>query len=209
MDDRQRFGRHERLGRHPGAAGFSAGTGVYGQYYELPQSGSQSSMLALPDTDGNLGGHGVWQFRVSNGTITGIGGANDDTLTGTISGDFMDGGAGNDLMRGLGGNDFMYGRAGNDSLDGGAGNDFLDGGDGSDVAFYTAIAAPSPKDDLPAVPPAGAPASRCCVDSQRRRLGTACRRYAYGTDTLVNIERIQLADGSFILDVTGSQSVLV
>ncbi len=58
----------------------------------------------------------------------------------------MDGGAGNDLMRGLGGNDFMYGRAGNDSLDGGAGNDFydfLDGGDGSDVAFYTAIAAPS------------------------------------------------------------------
>ena len=197
------------LGGTPARAGFTAGTGIYGQYYELPQSGNQGGMLGLPDTDGNLGGHGVWQFRVSNGAINGIGGSGDDVLTGTLSGDFMDGGGGHDVMRGLGGNDFMYGRDGNDSLEGGSGDDFLDGGDGYDTAFYNAIPAPDGKDGQPAPAPSGlfrrdAVLTRNSDGSVKLADGTD-----YGVDTLVNIERIQLADGSFVFDVLGSESVLV
>ena len=48
------------LGGTAARAGYSAGDGV--NYYELPGSGIQASMLALPTTVGNTGQAGVWEF---------------------------------------------------------------------------------------------------------------------------------------------------
>lgn len=69
-----------------------------------------------------------------------VGGASDNTYTGTASGDWIYGGAGKDKLHGGDGNDHIYGDDdaatmtgfGNDDLYGDAGNDVLDGGDGSD-----------------------------------------------------------------------------
>jgi len=55
------------------SAGFSAGDGV--NFFELPQSGNQSAMLALPTTaapDGTLGAQtqtGIYIFQVRNGVV--------------------------------------------------------------------------------------------------------------------------------------------
>ena len=43
-------------------AGYSAGNGT--SYFELPQSGNQSAMLALAGTTGNTGLTGIWSWRV-------------------------------------------------------------------------------------------------------------------------------------------------
>ncbi|WP_319496835.1 nidogen-like domain-containing protein [uncultured Cohaesibacter sp.] len=48
-------------------AGYSAGNGS--DYYELPQSGSQSAILNLENTVGNTGTVGLWTFEVRNGEI--------------------------------------------------------------------------------------------------------------------------------------------
>ncbi|WP_129782222.1 hypothetical protein [Peristeroidobacter soli] len=62
-----------------------------------------------------------------------LGGAGNDTLTGTRGDDVLVGGAGTDVLRGGDGDDTLSGGLGNDTLEGGAGNDMLDGGDGIDV----------------------------------------------------------------------------
>ncbi len=85
-----------------------------------------------------------------------IGGAGDDTLTGTTANDALegragndtliggdgadelDGGEGRDLIDGGSGNDRIYGGAGEDRIEGGAGNDWLEGGAGADTYVYRA-----------------------------------------------------------------------
>ncbi len=54
------------LGGVTARAGYSSGTGTF---FELPQSGNESAMLALEDTPGNTGTEGLWQFSVVNGII--------------------------------------------------------------------------------------------------------------------------------------------
>jgi VCBS repeat-containing protein len=54
-------------GGSPARAGFSAGDGVH--YFELPQSGNQTQMLAVETATGNTGIAGVDVFQVSNGEI--------------------------------------------------------------------------------------------------------------------------------------------
>src|SRR5262249_25620117 len=51
----------------PARAGFSAGDGVH--YFELPQSGNQTQMLALETATGNTGIAGVDVFQVHNGNV--------------------------------------------------------------------------------------------------------------------------------------------
>jgi len=118
--------------------------------------------------------YGVEQMQFANGTIwtraqisyltsTGatlapgapiVGGAGNDTLTGTnqaeflfgdaasdtlVAGDGNDvlyGGAGNDAMQGQVGADTLYGEAGDDTHTGGTGNDLLSDGAGADVYVY-------------------------------------------------------------------------
>ena len=67
------------LGGTPARVGYSAGDGVH--YFELAQSGNQSALLDLANTDGNTGIAGVDHLVVRNGEV-GL------TSTGTI--DFSD-----------------------------------------------------------------------------------------------------------------------
>jgi Ca2+-binding RTX toxin-like protein len=59
------------------------------------------------------------------GSLTGVGNAGDNIISGY--------GVGDNTIYGLAGNDTLYGGLGNDYLNGGVGNDFLDGGVGNDV----------------------------------------------------------------------------
>jgi hypothetical protein len=67
------------LGGTVARAGYSAGDGVH--YLELPQSGSQPALLALPTTPGNTGIAGVDEFQVRNGEV----GPTTVTKSGTIN----------------------------------------------------------------------------------------------------------------------------
>src|SRR5207237_9526039 len=58
------------------------GDGVH--YLELPQSGNQSALLALPTTPGNTGIEGVDDFQVRNGIV------GPTTLTTSGTSDFSD-----------------------------------------------------------------------------------------------------------------------
>lgn len=62
-------GGEDGLGGQVAHAGFSAGNGA--DYFELPQSGSQSGMLGLEATMGNTGASGLWVFEVRNGIVAG------------------------------------------------------------------------------------------------------------------------------------------
>ncbi|CUH82521.1 nidogen-like domain-containing protein [Tropicibacter naphthalenivorans] len=57
------------LGGTPARAGWTAGTGVAGEFFELPQSGDESGILALDITGGNTGLTGIWEFQVRNGGV--------------------------------------------------------------------------------------------------------------------------------------------
>jgi len=67
------------LGGTPARAGYSAGDGVHA--FELPQSGNQTALLALPSTTGNSGIAGVDDFQVRSGVVE----PSDLTTTGTIN----------------------------------------------------------------------------------------------------------------------------
>jgi Ca2+-binding RTX toxin-like protein len=84
----------------------------------------------------------------ANDLVVVLGGAGEDTLTGSEFADVLDGNnnpaflANNiptgtdtdaDTLRGLGGDDQLFGRGGNDDLDGGAGNDRVNGNEGDDI----------------------------------------------------------------------------
>ena len=47
-------------------AGFTAGTGEEGSFFQLPQSGNREGMLRLDTTPGNTGEIGIWNFNVRN-----------------------------------------------------------------------------------------------------------------------------------------------
>ena len=67
------------LGGTTARAGYNAQDGVH--YFELPQSGNQAQMLALPDTPGNTGIPGVDVFSVRSGGVVSV----DLTDTGVIA----------------------------------------------------------------------------------------------------------------------------
>ncbi|WP_375454131.1 Ig-like domain-containing protein [uncultured Methylobacterium sp.] len=64
-------------------AGYAAGNGE--NFYELPQSGDATALLALPTIAGNTGIAGVYVFQVEKGAVTA-----DTTLRGTGTVDFSD-----------------------------------------------------------------------------------------------------------------------
>lgn len=55
------------LGGTVATAGFTSGNGV--DYYQLPTSGNQTSMLNLDVNDGNQGEQAVWEFLSEGGTV--------------------------------------------------------------------------------------------------------------------------------------------
>ena len=105
-----------------------------------------------------------------------------DVINGLGGNDIIYGGAGDDTLSGGDGNDVLYGGTGNDVLSGNAGNDFLDGGSGINTAVYSGTS----KNYTITVT-----SSSMTVQD---RVGTE------GTDTLVNMQKLQFADQT--LDAT-------
>ena len=113
------------------------------------------------------------------------GGNHNDNLHGNEIDNVIFGGPGGDYIYGAGGNDRLEGGQGNDNLSGGADNDALDGGLGLDVAHYSG--------------------ARADYGISRGTSTTVlARRSNEGTDTLVNVERLQFADGVLGLDLDGN-----
>ncbi|MFY7856369.1 MAG: calcium-binding protein [Rubrivivax sp.] len=100
------------------------------------------------------------------------------TLEGTAGSDRLDGSPLDDLLRG---------GAGNDVMNASAGNDWLSGGDGVDVARYDGR-----RDDYEI--------SRLPNGDWR----VTARHGSDGSDTLMDVERLQFADGAVALDVDGA-----
>lgn len=105
-----------------------------------------------------------------------------ENLTGSSHGDRLTGDAGRNVLRGLYGADTLIGGNGGDRLEGGASDDHLDGGWGWDYAIYAG------NHGAYAVSTLGAITTVSHIDGGRD-----------GTDTLVNIEVIQFADGLIYL----------
>ncbi len=103
---------------------------------------------------------------------------NDDppgqTYPGTAGPDSLSGGAGNDTLTGY---------AGNDTLTGGLGNDSIDGGTGLDTATY------STRHAAYAIHPAAGGWSVAGPD---------------GSDSLINVERLQFLDAHLAFDIDGN-----
>jgi Ca2+-binding RTX toxin-like protein len=83
----------------------------------------------------------------------------------------------NDQIFGDSGNDFLYGGAGNDTLTGGAGNDYLHGGPGTDTAIFT-----------------GGYSDYSIITGTSNSIVTDGAG-TDGTDILVQIEKMQFANG--------------
>lgn len=129
----------------------------------------------------------VWLDLGSGVTLDGRGG--DDFLSGSKSGDKLYGGDGADTIEGLDGNDYLYGGAGDDILIGGAGDDFIDGGAGYEMLTYNGV--------FETFAPV--------VENGQ----TVIHSDTDGTDTLVNIEKINFLDGSLIFDTDAVGAQLI
>lgn len=105
-----------------------------------------------------------------------------ESLTGSVHADELTGDHGRNVLRGLYGADRLFGNGGVDRLEGGGSDDFLDGGAGWDYAIFAG--------------------NRADYTVQRDGAVTLVDRIApggEGTDTLVNIEVLQFADGLLYL----------
>ena len=114
----------------------------------------------------------------SNSGVFRFGAASADNLNGTIR---------NDAIYGNGGNDSLFGNEGNDLITGGVGNDTIDGGGGIDTATYSANAASYTLSSLNLT-------TRISINGSD------------GTDSLINIERIQFKDKTLALDIGPGQN---
>lgn len=82
-------------------------------------------------------GYGITLSSVENV----VGGAGDDSITGSGEANKLYGNAGIDSLNGLDGNDLLEGGAGNDRLNGGLGDDTLNGGADNDTVTYAGATA--------------------------------------------------------------------
>jgi VCBS repeat-containing protein len=117
-------------------------------------------------------------MAILNGTIKA------DTINGTAAADRIFGDNGNDSINGGAGDDYIDGGNGSDMLSGGAGNDEIDGGNGQDTLLLAGNRA-----DYRFF--AGSNGSVIVRDL---RAGGPD-----GTDKLLNMERVEFADGTFKL----------
>ena len=135
-------------------AGGAGADVIYGAVCGSTVTGGPGSdrIIATGGFNGLDGGDGddTLDLRASNqypnqdGTVQGVGGAGNDTITfGDLGGlgsgddgnDHLVGGSGPDRLEGGAGDDSIEGNGGNDSLNGGDGVDQLLGGDGDDSLF--------------------------------------------------------------------------
>ncbi len=105
-----------------------------------------------------------------------------ESLTGTSFDDILTGDNGRNVLRGLYGADRLYGNGGVDRLTGGGSDDYLDGGSGWDYAIFS-----------------GAMGDYSVTTSGTQTIVDTIAAGGDGTDTLVNIEALQFADGFIFL----------
>ena len=103
------------------------------------------------------------------------------------------GGRGNDTLTGNGAANNLRGESGNDVLTGLAGNDTLDGGAGFDTSTYTHA-----RSEFTITRQAGVGTTPSFNFSVQDKAGTE------GTDTLLNIERLQFSDIAVGFDIDGN-----
>jgi subtilisin-like proprotein convertase family protein/subtilisin family serine protease len=133
------------------------------------------------------------RIDLSGATPSVIGGANLAIAQGTTilnafggdGGDVLIANAKGSVLHGMGGNDTLAGGAGNDMLDGGAGNDTISGGAGTNTAVYH-----------------GAEANYT-VTKTASGFTVADKTGADGTDQVVDVQRLQFADGTLAFDIDG------
>jgi VCBS repeat-containing protein len=107
-----------------------------------------------------------------------------DTIKGTAQNDSIFGDNGHDRLDGGAGDDFIDGGNGNDVISGGAGNDVIDGGNGQDTLLLAGN-----RSDYRIME-----GFRGTVVVRDLRAGSPD-----GSDRIINVERIQFADGTFKL----------
>jgi Ca2+-binding RTX toxin-like protein len=165
----------------------------------LSYSGTTASSIDLRDGHGSMLGNKVYaysktdDYAVNNVWIAFgtkidkavVVGSAPITFQGNDDGDSFNSGSGDDSITGGAGADSLRGNAGNDSVDGGAGID-------------TAVYAGRRGDYL--VAPGALPGAGLTVSDKRIVLGND------GTDTLVNVERLQFADVGVALDLAPTQA---
>lgn len=136
--------------------------------------------------------------RAGNDTI--LGQAGDDELLGGTGNDVIDGGEGDDkiegddgddVIDGGAGNDYLFGGDGDDLLNGGEGDDLMDGGEDYDVARFEYMS-----------------------DVYNLEWDESLDLYLVnstieGTDTLIDIEKVEFPDGYMLLSEDGSISDFV
>jgi subtilisin-like proprotein convertase family protein len=139
-------------------------------------------------------GGGTVTLAVGTEIENAIGGTADDTLIGNGAFNFLRGNGGNDRLIGEGGADQLFGNHGhdsleggfgNDSLDGGQGNDHLTGGEGIDYGLY------------------GDLSSNFSVSRDVQSGIVTVSSSTFGSDLLLQVERLQFADKTVALDVEG------
>lgn len=147
------------------------------------------------------GGEGNDRLEGGDGRDELSGGSGNDHLLGGHDSDLLFGGEGYDILRGQGGDDHLIGGDGSDRLIGGSGNDQLDGGDDND-----ALTGDAGDDRLDG----GGGDGDTAIYSGEMALyeigmeGDMTFVFALGTDegtdTLVNMERMEFADGALTLN---------
>ena len=93
-----------------------------------------------------------------------------------------------DTIQALGGNDTVAAGEGNDTITGGAGDDSIDGGNGIDTAVFSDVRANYTIAEVPG--------TQTWTVTHNALVGD-------GTDTVVNVERLQFADEKVAIDLTG------
>ncbi|MEI6573176.1 MAG: hypothetical protein WCO61_06505 [Alphaproteobacteria bacterium] len=128
-----------------------------------------------------------------------IGSYGDDTLSGDSQKNRLNGGDGSDSLFGNSGDDSLYGGEGNDTLKGGTGDDYLDGGNGtSDSVDYSDTGA---NDERVTIAGSGTSFT----------LQGFAANPTFGTDSLVNIEKLTLtknADYVSLGDATSNLTLI-
>ncbi len=163
-------------------------------------NGQNGNDLVLGDADNDVvvGGAGIDTLNggaghdfVAGQTEAGLlsGGDGNDTVQGNTANDTLNGDAGDDRLFGLQGDDVLNGGDGVDSLVGAIGNDSLNGGAGTDT-----LQGDLGNDTLDG----GADFDRIneVFDTNVTIVGIAVSTSAFGVDSVIAIERIQIAGGA-------------
>jgi Ca2+-binding RTX toxin-like protein len=174
-----------------GADNLVGGGGIDTVVYSDRAAGSTVTVGLDSLNDDGAPGEGDF---VENDVENLIGGAENDTFSGSPLANVLDGGAGADTLNGAQGKDVLLGGAGDDELNGDQGDDLLDGGLGAD-----AMAGGSEVDT---------------VDYSQRTAAVSVTlddvaddgEATEGDNVSDNVEKAKLADGTVTLSRTGATS---